>query len=60
MEILIAFLLILVVWIYMLDRKKYCPNCGTKLDKACNDYHCRNCRILWHMNMFGKLKNKNK
>ena len=60
MEILIAFLLILVVWIYMLDRKKYCPNCGTMLDKAGNDYHCRNCRILWHMNVFGKLKNKNK
>lgn len=52
-------LLVLVLWIYILDRrKKYCPNCGTQLDKAGNDYHCRNCRIVYHMNAFGKLKKR--
>ena len=56
--ILIIALLILVAWIYVLDRRKYCPKCGTQLDKAGNDYHCRNCRILWHMNSFGKLKER--
>lgn len=61
MEILIFLiiaLLILVVWIYILGRRKYCPKCGSQLDKAGNDYHCRNCRILYHMNQFGKLKKR--
>ena len=49
---------ILVVWLYILERKKYCPKCGTKLDRAGNDYYCRKCRILWHMNGFGKLKKR--
>lgn len=49
---------ILVVWLYILERKKYCPKCGTKLDRAGNDYHCRKCRILYHMNQFGKLKKR--
>ena len=56
--ILIIALLILVVWIYALDRRKYCPKCGTQLDRTGNDYHCRKCRILYHMNLFGKLKKK--
>lgn len=60
MEILflIIVLLILVAWIYILDRRKYCPKCGIQLDKAGNEYHCRNCHILWHINAFGKLKKR--
>lgn len=58
MLIIIISVLILVAWIYILDRKKYCPKCGTQLDRAGNEYHCRKCRILWHMNAFGKLKRR--
>ena len=56
--ILIIALLILVVWIYILDRRKYCPKCGIQLDRAGNDYHCRKCRILYNMSLFGKLKKR--
>ena len=56
--ILIIALLILVVWIYILDRRKYCHKCGIQLDRAGNDYYCRKCRILYHMSLFGKLKKR--
>lgn len=60
MEILIIviFVLILVAWIYVLDRRKYCSKCGAQLDKAGNDYYCRSCHKLWHMGIFGNLKEK--
>lgn len=52
--------IVLIAWLYILERKKHCPKCGgTKLDRAGNDYYCRDCRILWHMNQFGKLKERN-
>lgn len=56
--ILYGIIAIGALWIFYLTCDKICPKCGTKLDRAGNDYHCRNCRILYHMNLFGKLKKK--
>lgn len=55
---LLILLSLFILWIYVLECKKYCPKCGTRLDRAGNEYHCRKCRILWHMNAFGKLKRR--
>lgn len=47
------------LWTFYLSCDKICPECGTKLDKAGNDYQCRKCRKLWHMNLFGKIVERN-
>lgn len=52
---IIAFLLVTGIWLWRLSRHGRCPKCDAKLDKAGNDRHCRHCRILYHMNQFGKL-----
>jgi hypothetical protein len=48
----------IILWFLILCGDADCPRCGTKMDKAGNDYYCRKCRKLWHMNMFGILKER--
>ena len=55
---IVAYLLVLSIWAWRLSRHGRCPKCGAKLDKAGNDRHCRNCRKLYHMDMFGRLKER--
>ena len=52
---IVAYLLVIGIWLWRLSRHGRCPKCGAKLDKAGNDRYCRRCRILYHMNMLGKL-----
>ena len=53
--IIYAIIAIGALWVFYLTCDKTCPKCGTKLDKARNEYYCRKCRILWHMDIFGKI-----
>ena len=55
--IIISFLFALC-WAIVLSANGRCPKCDAKLDKAGNDRHCRNCRKLYHMDMFGRLKER--
>lgn len=62
MMIMIFILLVIAafMWLFILSKDKYCPTCGCKMRKAFNDWYCDNCGTLYHMNMFGKLKERNK
>ena len=55
---IVVYLLVISIWLWRLSRHVRCPKCGAKLDKAGNDRYCRQCRILYHMNLFGKLKER--
>ena len=55
---IVVFLLITGIWHWILSRKKKCPHCGCEMQKAFNDFYCDNCGKLYHMNMFGKLKER--
>ena len=46
----------LCAWWLILSCEKRCPNCGGRMDKAGNNYLCRDCHKLWYMNMFGRFK----
>lgn len=46
------------LWTFWLSCDKECPSCGGKTHKAGNDYHCPKCRKLWHMNVWGILKER--
>ena len=58
--IFIFAVIIALFWAVLLERTlRICPNCGSVLmDKVPNGYHCRYCGKLWHMNIFGKLKER--
>ena len=57
-EILVILLTVLIIgaWYIILVSPKRCPNCGGRMDKAGNNYLCRDCHRYYHMNMFGILK----
>ena len=57
-EILVILLTIWIIcaWYIILVSPKRCPHCGEKMDKAGNNYLCRDCHRYYHMNMFGILK----
>ena len=57
-KIICGILAIGALWTFWLSCDKSCPVCGGKTDKAGNDYHCPKCRKLWHMNVFGMLKQR--
>jgi tRNA(Ile2) C34 agmatinyltransferase TiaS len=56
--------ILLVVWLigawYIIlsstKRCPHCPHCGGRMDKVGNNYLCRDCYKLYHMNIFGKFK----
>lgn len=57
-EILVIGLTVWIIgaWYIILVAPKRCPHCGGKMDKAGNNYLCRDCHKFWHMNIFGKFK----
>lgn len=47
---------VVIIWCWRIERKKQCPKCGGKMDRAGNEYLCRECNAFWHMDIFGRLK----
>lgn len=47
---------IIGAWYIILVSPKRCPHCEGKMDKAGNNYLCRDCHRYYHMNMFGIFK----
>ena len=54
--IIVLVVWLLGVWYIILSSPKRCPNCGGQMDKAGNNYLCRDCHKYYYMNMFGVLK----
>lgn len=55
---ILAYLLVISIWLWRLSRHGKCPHCGCKMRKAYNDRYCDNCGTMYHMNIFGKLKER--